>query len=414
RAQFSALCDALGIDQPRWTAAAPGSGPAELTATVAALGGFPVLARPSYVLSGAAMRVASCAPELQRILARAARVSPSHPVVVSKFERHARELELDGVAAAGEIFLWAISEHVEDAGVHSGDATMVLPPLGIASATLQAVRRIAAELARALQVTGPFNLQLLARGAEVKVIECNLRASRSFPLVSKVLGRDFVRAATRVMLGAPPPADGPGRDPLALPYFAVKAPMFSFRRLTGADPLLGVEMASTGEVGCFGRSFEEALAKALLSTGFRFPQRGVLLSLGPPDEKSRFIAEARSLHTLGLRLYATPGTAAELQAAGLPCVAVDKGETGGDSAALSLLRSGEIDLVLHLPRSYDDQGRPDGFALRRAAIDFEVPLLTSLELARAVVRVLSRYHLPTAASLAPQLELLPWQDYLGL
>ena len=412
RAQFSALCDELGVDQPRWTAAAPGSGPAELDAAVAALGGFPVLARPSYVLSGAAMRVASCAPELHRILARAARVSPDYPVVISKFERHARELELDGVAAAGEIFLWAISEHVEDAGVHSGDATMVLPPLGIASATLQAVRRIAAELARALLVTGPFNLQLLARGAEVKVIECNLRASRSFPLVSKVLGRDFVRAATRVMLGAPPPADAPGRDPLALPYFAVKAPMFSFRRLTGADPILGVEMASTGEVGCFGRSFEEALAKALLSTGFRFPQRGVLLSLGPPDEKSRFITEARSLHCLGLRLYATAGTAAELQAAGLPCVAVDKGEAGGDSAALSLLRGGEIDLVLHLPRSYDEQGRPDGFALRRAAIDFEVPLLTSLELARAVVRVLQRYRLPTAASLAPQLELLPWHDYL--
>ncbi len=414
RAQFSALCDELGVDQPRWTAAAPGSGPAELTATVAALGGFPVLARPSYVLSGAAMKVASCAPELQRILARAARVSPDYPVVISKFERHARELELDGVAAGGEIFLWAISEHVEDAGVHSGDATMVLPPLGIASATLQAVRRIAAELARALRVTGPFNLQLLARGAEVKVIECNLRASRSFPLVSKVLGRDFVRAATRVMLGAPPLVDGRERDPLALPYFAVKAPMFSFRRLTGADPILGVEMASTGEVGCFGRSFEEALAKALLSTGFRFPQRGVLLSLGPPDEKSRFIAEAQSLHSLGLRLYATAGTAAELQAAGLPCVAVDKGEAGGDSAALCLLRSGEIDLVLHLPRSYDDQGRPDGFALRRAAIDFEVPLLTSLELARAVVRVLGRYRLPTAASLAQQLELLPWHDYLRL
>ena len=230
--------------------------------------------------------------------------------------------------------------------------------------------------------------------------------------MSKVLGRDFVRAATRVMLGAPPLVDGRERDPLALPYFAVKAPMFSFRRLTGADPILGVEMASTGEVGCFGRSFEEALAKALLSTGFRFPQRGVLLSLGPPDEKSRFIAEAQSLHSLGLRLYATAGTAA--LGWPLPCVAVDKGEAGGDSAALCLLRSGEIDLVLHLPRSYDDQGRPDGFALRRAAIDFEVPLLTSLELARAVVRVLGRYRLPTATSLAQQLELLPWHDYLKL
>jgi carbamoyl-phosphate synthase large subunit len=415
RAQFSALCDALAIDQPRWTEAVAGSGPGALEAAVAALGGFPVLVRPSYVLSGAAMRVASCAPELQRILARAARLSPAHPVVISKFERHARELELDGVAAQGEIILWAISEHVEDAGVHSGDATLVLPPLGIAPATLQAVRRIAAQLARALEVSGPFNLQLLARGEEVKVIECNLRASRSFPLVSKVLGCDFVRAATRVMLGAPPALpEAASRDPLALPYFAVKAPMFSFRRLTGADPLLGVEMASTGEVGCFGRTFEEALAKALLSTGFRFPRRGVLLSLGPPTQKARFIAEARSLHELGLRLYATAGTAAELQGAGLPCVAVDKGEAGGDSAALSLLRSGEVDLVLHLPRAYDEQGRPDGFALRRAAIDCEIPLLTSLELGRAVVRVLRRYPLPTATDLAQQLELWPWHEYLKL
>ena len=291
RARFSALCDELGIDQPRWSVATERS---DLEAVVKRLGGYPVLVRPSYVLSGAAMRVAHSAPELLRFLDGAARVSPAHPVVISKFERHAREIELDAVAEGGVILAQAISQHIEEAGVHSGDATLVLPPLDLPLEILRKVRRIGAQLARALDVTGPFNVQLLARDGAVKVIECNLRASRSFPLVSKVLGRDFVRAATRVMLGAPPPADGPGRDPLALPYFAVKAPMFSFRRLVGADPLLGVEMASTGEAGCFGRTREEALAQALLSTGFRFPRRGVLLSLGPVSDKYRFTEIGRA------------------------------------------------------------------------------------------------------------------------
>lgn len=413
RARFSALCDELGIAQPRWTQASGDYAAGELDAVVAELGGFPVLARPSYVLSGAAMRVASCIPELVRVLDRAARVSPGYPVVISKFERHARELEFDGVAAGGEVLLWAISEHIEDAGVHSGDATLVLPPPGLTAKSVERVRDIAAKLCRALQVTGPFNIQLLLRDEVLKVIECNLRASRSFPLVSKVLGQDFVRAAARVMLGAPPDLEAARQpDPLALPYVAVKAPMFSFRRITGADPILGVEMTSTGEAGCFGRTLEEALAKALLSTGFRFPRRGVLLSLGPPDDKPRFIAEARMLAELGLRLHATAGTAAELRAAGIACIEVDKGEKECGSPALLLLRSGEVDLVIHLPRAYDDQGRPDGFRLRRAAIDAEIPLLTSLPLARAVVRVLCRYRLPDAASLAQQVELRPWHQYL--
>ncbi len=413
RAQFSALCDELGIAQPRWTEAAGAYAAGELEAVVAELGGFPVLARPSYVLSGAAMRVASCAPELVRVIDRAARVSPGYPVVISKFERHARELEFDGVAAHGEVLLWAISEHIEDAGVHSGDATLVLPPPGLTAASVERVRGIAAQLCRALNVTGPFNIQLLLRDEVIKVIECNLRASRSFPLVSKVLGEDFVRAAARVMLGAPPDLEAaPQRDPLALPYVAVKAPMFSFRRITGADPILGVEMTSTGEAGCFGRTLEEALAKALLSTGFRFPRRGVLLSLGPPHDKPRFIAEARRLAELGLRLHATAGTASELRAAGIACAEVDKGEEESGSPALCLLRRGEVDLVIHLPRSYDEKGRPDGFRLRRAAIDAEIPLLTSLPLAQAVVRVLCRYRLPDAASLARQVELRPWHEYL--
>jgi carbamoyl-phosphate synthase large subunit len=399
RARFSRLCDELALAQPQWMAA---SALADLAGAVESLGGYPVLVRPSYVLSGAAMRVAHSAVELQNCLDGAARISPQHPVVITKFEHHAREIEIDAVARDGEILLWAVSEHIEDAGVHSGDATLMLPPLGLSVETIRRVRRTAAKLARALRVSGPFNVQLLARDGEVKIIECNLRASRSFPFVSKALGQDFARAATRVMLGATPDL-GVVRDPLDLDYVAVKAPMFSFRRLSGADPVLGVEMASTGEVGCFGRTLEEALGKALLSTGFRFPTRGVLLSLGPVGDKYRFTVEARALHRAGLRLYATAGTADILRGEGIPCDTVDKGEGGAASTALALIRSGEVDLVINLPRSYDAEGRPDGFRLRRAAVDREVPLLTDLELARAVVRVIA---------LAPTLEVRDWRHYL--
>ena len=400
RARFSALCDTLHIDQPRWTTA---TAVADIDQAAHALGGYPVLVRPSYVLSGAAMRVAHSAPELRRYLAGAAEVSPAHPVVITKFLRHAREIEVDAIASSGQILAWAISEHIEDAGVHSGDATLMLPPLGLTVGTLQAVRRIAAKLAQALAVTGPFNVQLLAQGDEVKVIECNLRASRSLPFVEKVLGRKLVRAAARLMLGATPDLGLPV-DPLDLPYVAIKSPMFSFRRLSGADPVLGVEMASTGEVGCLGRTRHEALYKALLSTGFRVPQRGALLSLGPVGDKYRFTDEARALHQLGLALYATSGTADILQAEGIPCTSVDKGEGGATSTAIGLLRSGAVDFVVNLPRTYDEAGRPDGFRLRRAAADLEIPLFTDLELARAVVWALS------TCTLA-DLEAKPWHAY---
>lgn len=397
RARFSALCDELGIDQPRWSVATER---ADLEAVVKRLGGYPVLVRPSYVLSGAAMRVANSAPELLRFLDGAARVSPAHPVVISKFERHAREIELDAVAENGVILAQAISQHIEEAGVHSGDATLVLPPLDLPLEILRKVRRIGAQLARALHVTGPFNVQLLARDGAVKVIECNLRASRSFPFVTRAGGQDLIRAATRVMLGFEAELK-PAPDLFDLDYVAVKAPMFSFRRLVGADPLLGVEMASTGEVGCFGRTREEALAQALLSTGFRFPRRGVLLSLGPVGDKYRFTEEAQALAELGLQLYATAGTAEILHAEGVPCTAVDKGERGDASAALQLIKSGAADLVIHLPRTYDEHGRPDGFRVRRAAIDHDTPLITDLELARAVVRVLRHYRTPELLKLLP-------------
>jgi carbamoyl-phosphate synthase large subunit len=407
RAKFSALCDRLGVDQPRWTAAAQ---IADLDGAVTAIGGYPVLVRPSYVLSGAAMRVAHSAPELRQYLDGATRVTPEHPVVVSKYERHAREIEFDAVARDGKILLWAICEHIEDAGVHSGDATMMLPPQDLTVETVRRVRRIGAALLRALQVTGPVNLQLLCRGDEVKVIECNLRASRSFPMVSKALGVDFIAAATQAMLGAEVSIP-PHRDPLDLDYVVVKAPMFSFRRLSGADPLLGVEMAATGEVGCFGDTVEEALAKALFSTGFRWPRRGVLLSLGTMGDKYLLIDEARVLAGLGLTLYATAGTAETLAAEGIACQVVDKGERGSESSVLARLREGAIDLVINIPRSFDAQGRPDGVLIRRAAIDLEIPLLTDLQLARAVVRMLARVE-PPSAGRPGSLRVLPWREYL--
>ena len=408
RARFSQLCDRLNIDQPRWTEAGQSE---DLEGVVASIGGYPVLVRPSYVLSGAAMRVAHSEPELRLYLDGATRVTPEHPVVVSKYERHAREIEIDAVAMQGKLLLWAICEHIEDAGVHSGDATMMLPPQDLTVEMVRKTRRITAALLRALNVTGPVNIQLLARDDEVKVIELNLRASRSFPLVSKALGVDFIATATRAMLGEAVQLP-PLRDPLDLDYVVVKAPMFSFRRLSGADPLLGVEMAATGEAGCFGDTVEEALAKALLATGFRWPQRGVLLSLGTMSDKYLLIDEARVLARLGLKLYATAGTAETLHAEGIACDAVDKGEPGQQSEVLRLLREGAIDLVVNIPRSFDSQGRPDGFWIRRAATDLEIPLLTDLQLARAVVRMLAKVKPPLAGSTG-SLTVLPWREYLA-
>jgi carbamoyl-phosphate synthase large subunit len=402
RRKFSALCDEISVDQPRWVEA---TALADLAGAVESLGGYPVLVRPSYVLSGAAMRVAHAEPELRGYLAHATVVSREHPVVISKFEERAREVEFDAVADRGEIVLWAISEHVEDAGVHSGDATLIIPPQRLYLETMRRVRAIAAKLAQALKVTGPFNLQLLSRNNDVKVIECNLRASRSFPFVSKVLGQNFIREATRVILGAPA-TKLQNRSAMDLDYVGVKAPMFSFRRLAGADPVLGVEMASTGEVGCFGEDGDEAFLKALLASGFRIPRRGVLLSLGPVAAKYRFVEDARVLARRGLTLYGTPGTAEILQAEGIDCQALAKdARDRSRPQAVDLMRAGEIDLVINIPRDWDKKGRPDGFRIRRAAVDLEIPLLTDQGLARKAVQAFSKYEvaaLPVAA----------WKDYI--
>jgi carbamoyl-phosphate synthase large subunit len=388
RAKFSLLCDELGIDQPRWLEAVTA---ADLDVVVESLGGYPVLVRPSYVLSGAAMRVAHGRAELANFVAKATEVSAEKPVVLSVFERHAAEIEFDAVADKGEIVLWAISEHIENAGVHSGDATLVLPPERIYAETLRRVRHIGARLAKALDVTGPFNVQMLSRDNDVKVIECNLRASRSFAFVSKVLGVNFIREATRAMLGAPRSPFEERRSPLERDYFAVKVAQFSFRRLSGVDPVLGVEMASTGEVACFGDDVDEALLKAMLATGFRVPTRGVLLSLGPVGEKYRFVSETRELVRQGLKLYATAGTAEILQAEGIVCEALGKsGASSGLPSAMDRMTNGDIDLVINIPREYDETGRPDGYLVRRAAVDLEIPLITDLALARRLTHALAR------------------------
>ena len=401
RAKFSSMLDELGIDQPLW---AHVTDAADADRIVERLGGYPVLVRPSYVLSGAAMAVAHEVNELQRILARAADVSPEHPVVISKFETHSREIEIDAVADRGSLVLWAISEHIEDAGVHSGDATLVLPPQSVYIATIRRIKKIATMLARALLITGPFNVQFLARHNAVKVIECNLRASRSFPFVSKVIGENFAAEAMRRMLGVSRVIINRSLD---LDYVGVKAPMFSFSRLAGADPMLGVEMLSTGEVGCIGRDLHEALQHALLATGMKFPSKGVLLSLGPVVDKYWFADEARVItRELHLPIYATPGTAEMLNDIGVDCTPVEK-SAGTGLSGLDVIERGLVDLVINIPREYDQYGRPDGYLIRRRAIDLGVPLLTDLPLARALVEALRRRK-------PCDLEVVAWNDFVDL
>ena len=399
RQKFSGLLDRLGIDQPAWTHVTQRAGARK---AVVRLGGFPVLVRPSYVLSGAAMSVAHDLAELDRILERARAVNADHPVVVTKFETGAREIEIDAVADHGKIILWAICEHVEDAGVHSGDATLMLPPQTVPLPVIHRAKKIAAQLAEALAITGPFNLQLLVQHGRVRVIECNLRASRSLPFVSKVTGNNFVREAMRRMLGVRKPIEGRMLD---LDYVAVKAPQFSFPRLVGADPILGVEMASTGEVGCFGDDGDEALLQAFAATGFGLPKKGVLLSLGPNSEKYSFLEEARALsQEFGLALYATPGTAEALHAEGIECEALAK-VTGEGRSGMDVIDDGLVDLVINVARTYDELGRPDGYLIRRRAVDAEVPLVTDLMLAKALVNALrNRGERPLAIH--------SWNEYL--
>jgi len=348
--------------------------------------GYPVLVRPSYVLSGAAMAVASNDEELARFLTKAARVSREYPVVMSKFVENAKELEMDAVASRGEIIVSAISEHVENAGVHSGDATLVLPPQRTYLETIRRIKKITEQVAKALSITGPFNIQFIAKGNEVKVIECNLRASRSFPFVSKIVGKNFIHIATRVMAGK-----SVAREPdisLNLDYVGVKAPQFSFMRLDGADPTLGVEMASTGEVGCLGEDFEEAFLKALLSVGYRLPVRSILLSTGPVENKAAFTKSARLLADAGLTLYATRGTAEFLKASGIDSTVLHWPLENDSPNILEYLQNRKIDLVINIPKTFQEEELTNDYVIRRRAVDLGIPLITNIQFAQRFVEAI--------------------------
>ena len=379
RDKFSAMLDRIGVDQPEWRALTSLEAIQEFVQQV----GFPVLVRPSYVLSGAAMNVCSNEEELKRFLALAAHVSKQHPVVVSRFIEEAKEVEMDAVACQGEIVAYAISEHVEYAGVHSGDATIQFPPQKLYVETMRRIKRISRKIARELSISGPFNIQFLARDNEIKVIECNLRASRSFPFISKVLKINFIELATRVMLGLE--VKKPDKSLFDIDYVGIKASQFSFNRLQNADPVLGVDMTSTGEVGCLGADSSCALLKAMLSVGYRIPQKGVLLSTGGIKQKTAMLEAARTLQLKGYALYATGGTSAFLTENGVSNTIVYWPDEPQQPQALDLLHSKEVDLVINIPKNLTPAELTNGYKIRRTAVDLNIPLITNARLASAFI-----------------------------
>ncbi|MBU6323088.1 MAG: carbamoyl-phosphate synthase (glutamine-hydrolyzing) large subunit [Patescibacteria group bacterium] len=405
---FSALLDKLGVDQPAW---------AELTtrkdaAKAAKRLGYPVLVRPSYVLSGAAMAVAFDEPALMKFLERAVNVSSDHPIVMSKFIENAREIEIDGVAKGGKLVIYAMSEHVENAGTHSGDATVVLPPQRTYLETVRRAKRIAKAIVRELSITGPFNIQFLAKDNNIQVIECNVRASRSFPFVSKVTGHNFIELAVKAMLGGD--VSGEYRT-LDLDYVAVKSPQFSYSRIKGADPLLYVEMASTGEVAAFGDSYHEALLKSMLSAGFRLPKKNVFVALGGEENKVKLLPSLRTLAELGFKLYGTDGTTKFLLENGIRATTVHKIHTGKLPNVLTLLDSDVVDLIINIPartlarKNHADPALRklhDGYMIRRRAVDNGIPLLTNRQLAEAFVTALAEIQ-------DGGLKAKPWNEYLA-
>ena len=380
REKFSAMLDRIGVDQPRWRELTSMDDINEFVEEV----GFPVLVRPSYVLSGAAMNVCSNQEELERFLQLAANVSKKHPVVVSQFIEHAKEVEMDAVAQNGEIVAYAISEHIEFAGVHSGDATIQFPPQKLYVETVRRIKRISREIARELNISGPFNIQYLARENDIKVIECNLRASRSFPFVSKVLKINLIELATKVMLGLP--VEKPNKNLFELDYVGIKASQFSFNRLQKADPVLGVDMASTGEVGCIGSDTSCAVLKAMLSVGYRIPKKNILLSTGTPKQKVEMLSAARLLQQKGYKLFATGGTSKFLTENGVENTQVYwPSETNQQPQALDMRHKKEIDMVVNIPKNLTAGELSNGYKIRRAAIDLNVPLITNARLASAFI-----------------------------
>lgn len=408
REKFSAMLGRIGVDQPEWSAL---TSMADINAFIDRVG-FPVLVRPSYVLSGAAMNVCHTQEDLERFLTMAANVSKKHPVVVSQFLQHAKEVEMDAVARDGEIIAYAISEHVEFAGVHSGDATIQFPPQKLYVETARRIKKISKQIARELNISGPFNIQYLARENDIKVIECNLRASRSFPFVSKVLKINLIEMATRIMLGLP--VEKPSKSLFDLDYVGVKASQFSFNRLQKADPVLGVDMASTGEVGCLGENANSALLKSMLSVGLRIPRKNVLLSTGNGKQKADMLEAARRLSQHGYNIFATAGTSRYLSENGIenqrvlwPSEVESLAPDSPEKAlprALDLLRDKKIDMVVNVHKNFSTGELTNGYKIRRAAIDFNIPLLTNARLASAFIYAFTTTPLDS-------LEIKSWQEF---
>ena len=398
RDKFSAMLDRIGVDQPEWRALTSLEAIQDFVQKV----GFPVLVRPSYVLSGAAMNVCSNEEELERFLDLAVHVSKQHPVVVSRFIEEAKEIEMDAVACRGEIVVYAISEHVEYAGVHSGDATIQFPPQKLYVETMRRIKRISRRIARELSISGPFNIQFLARDNEIKVIECNLRASRSFPFVSKVLKINFIEIATRVMLGLD--VKKPDKSLFDIDYVGIKVSQFSFNRLQNADPVLGVDMTSTGEVGCLGTDSSCALLKAMLSVGYRIPQKGVLLSTGGIKQKVAMLEAVRTLQQKGYALYATSGTSAFLTENGVNNTTVYWPNEPRQPQAIDLLHRKEIDLVINIPKNLTPIELTNGYKIRRTAVDLNIPLITNARLASAFIEAFSTVEID-------DLSITSWSEY---
>ena len=398
RDKFSAMLDRLGIDQPAWRALTSFDDIKEFVAQV----GFPVLVRPSYVLSGAAMNVCYSYDELERFLQMATEVSKDFPVVVSQFMQDTKEIEFDAVADKGEVIEYAISEHIEYAGVHSGDATMVFPAQNIYFSTIRRIKKISRRIAKELNISGPFNIQYLAKGSDIKVIECNLRASRSFPFVSKILKRNLIDTATRIMLDAP--YERPSKSEFDIDRIGVKASQFSFARLQNADPVLGVDMSSTGEVGCLGDDFNEALLNAMIATGYNIPRHNILVSSGGLKGKVDLLEPITRLAKAGYNIFATEGTAKFLQENGVKSTAVSWPDEDGDNKVMDMIANHKFDLIINVPKNQTKRELTNGYRIRRGAIDHNIPLMTNVRLAKAFIEAFCSMSLD-------DIKIKSWQEY---
>ena len=398
RDKFSAMLDRLGIDQPAWRALTSFDDIKSFVEQV----GFPVLVRPSYVLSGAAMNVCYSYDELERFLAMATEVSKEFPVVVSQFMQETKEIEFDAVADKGEVIEYAISEHIEYAGVHSGDATMVFPAQNIYFSTIRRIKKISRRIAKELNISGPFNIQYLAKGSDIKVIECNLRASRSFPFVSKILKRNFIDTATRIMLDAP--YERPDKSEFDIDRIGVKASQFSFARLQNADPVLGVDMSSTGEVGCLGDDFNEALLNAMIATGYNIPGKNILVSSGGLKGKVDLLEPIKQLEKSGYAIFATEGTAKFLKENGVNATVVSWPDEDGENKVMDMIADHKFDLIINVPKNQTKRELTNGYRIRRGAIDHNIPLMTNVRLAKAFIEAFCSMKLE-------DIKIKSWQEY---